>query len=210
MIPLNQQYESAGLLGACIVFCFSKVCNTSRSLLIKCFSRKSPVLRHGSGSWSPHNWPADPFQVRDSADEPFLKVHSFKQQMRIQDPVAPWFDETPMLVWKMHKKASCWSYTHVRVQVAVMVAASFLSALFLSLAVSAKSVEQASFKTSPFTKVVTENANRHIVNLDRLRVNYILGYDVFDVISSSIENVNATVYLATVGVGCPPTDCKWF
>ena len=92
-----------------------------------------------------------------------------------------------------------------------MLAASFrvLPTLLLSLAiqVAAEPVERAeSFTKLLLTKRV--GANRNIVNLDRLRVNNIMGYDIFDAISTSADSVNASVYLATVGVGCPPTNCK--
>ena len=94
-------------------------------------------------------------------------------------------------------------------QTAVMVAASFLPTLFLSLAVAAEPVEKAESLTKLLlTRRVGANANRDIVNLDRLRVNKIMGCDIFDVASSSADSVNASVYLATVGVGCPPTNCK--
>ena len=102
--------------------------------------------------------------------------------------------------------ASCWGYTRIRF--AAMVVASFLSILFLSFAVAAETVKQAESLSKLFlTKRVS--AIRNIVNLDRLRVNNIMGYEVFNVISSSAEIVNATAYLATIGVGCPPTNCKW-
>ena len=94
-------------------------------------------------------------------------------------------------------------------QTAVMVAASFLPTLFLSLAVAAEPVEKAESLTKLLlTRRVGANANRDIVNLDRLRVNKIMGCDIFDVTRSSADSVNASVYLATVGVGCPPTNCK--
>ena len=90
-----------------------------------------------------------------------------------------------------------------------MVAASLFT-FFLSLAVAAaKPLEQAASFTKLLLTKRTVTGSRNIVNMDRLRVNNIIGHDIFDVISTSAENVNASVYLATVGVGCPPTNCKW-
>ena len=89
-----------------------------------------------------------------------------------------------------------------------MVAPSFLSTLFFSLVVAAQTVEQkASLSQLRFAKRVSANLN-NIVNLDRLRVNAIKGFNNFGVISSSADNVGVT-YIASVGVGRPPTNCKW-
>ena len=89
-----------------------------------------------------------------------------------------------------------------------MVATFVLSTFFLSLAVAAKPLEQAASFTKLLLTKRTVTGSRNIVNMDRLRVNNIIGHDIFDVISTSVENVNASGYLATVGVGCPPTYCK--
>ena len=90
-----------------------------------------------------------------------------------------------------------------------MVAVSFLSTLFLALAVFAKPVEQrdASLPQLSFAKLVRGG---DVVNLDRQRVDHIKGIDTFGPGSgkSSPADNRAVTYVATVGVGSPPTNCK--
>ena len=89
-----------------------------------------------------------------------------------------------------------------------MVAPSFLSTLFFALGVAAHTVERkASLSKLRFTKRVSASLY-NIANLDRLRVNAIKGFNNFEVINSSAENAGTT-YIASVGVGQPPTTCKW-
>jgi hypothetical protein len=88
-----------------------------------------------------------------------------------------------------------------------MVAPFFLSALFFALAAAAQTIERkASLSQLRFSKRVSASLY-NIVNLDRLRVNAIKGFNVFEVINSSAENIGVT-YIASVGVGRPPTICK--
>ena len=93
-------------------------------------------------------------------------------------------------------------YAHIPVAVLVMVAASLLTTLFLALALRATA-----FMTTPLTKSVPSKPIR-IVHHDRLRANYIMGYDVYDVENTPVANINASAYFAVVGVGMPPTNCK--
>ena len=89
-----------------------------------------------------------------------------------------------------------------------MVATSFLSTLFIALAVAAKPVERkASAPTLSFTKHVSGG---DIVKLDRLRIDLFKGIDsIFGPgISSSPAENRAVTYIASVGVGSPPTYCK--
>jgi hypothetical protein len=90
-----------------------------------------------------------------------------------------------------------------------MVAPSFLSTLFFALAVAAQTVERKALPSQlRFTKRVSASLY-NIVNLDRLRVNAIKGFNVFEVFSnSSAENIGVS-YIVSVGVGSPPTICKW-
>ena len=101
-------------------------------------------------------------------------------------------------------------HTLFQVHVAViMVATSFLSTLFIALAVAAKPVERkASAPTLSFTKHVSGG---DIVKLDRLRIDLFKGIDsIFGPgISSSPAENRAVTYIASVGVGSPPTYCKW-
>ena len=100
-------------------------------------------------------------------------------------------------------------HTLFQVHVAViMVATSFLSTLFIALAVAAKPVERkASAPTLSFTKHVSGG---DIVELDRLRIDLFKGIDIFGPgISSSPAENRAVTYIASVGVGSPPTYCKW-
>ena len=87
-----------------------------------------------------------------------------------------------------------------------MIAASFLFTLFLTLAIR---VNATSSVTSPLTKVVNPGPHpQALIIADQLRMNYLKGYRVFDISSTSAKVVNATGYVASVGVGCPPTFCK--
>ena len=89
-----------------------------------------------------------------------------------------------------------------------MITPSFLSTLFFALAVAAQTVEQkAPFSQLRFSKRVSSSLY-NIANLDRLRVNAIKGFKDFEVINSPAENVGIA-YIASVGVGLPPTTCKW-
>ena len=93
-----------------------------------------------------------------------------------------------------------------------MVAVSFLSTL-LALAVAAHPVEQkASLVQLRFAKRVRTGPN-NIVKQDRLRVNNIKagkaqGLENRAAISSPADN-QIVSYVASVGVGSPPTKCKW-
>ena len=93
-----------------------------------------------------------------------------------------------------------------------MVAAFFLSTLLLALAVAAQLVERkASLAKLPFTRHVSTGLN-NIVKQDRLRVNYIKAGKVRCLenraaISSPAVN-HVVSYVASVGVGSPPTKCK--
>jgi hypothetical protein len=78
-----------------------------------------------------------------------------------------------------------------------MVAASFLSSLFLALAVAASPFEKrAPLAKLSFAKRVTAN----MVGRDQ-------GLKSRAVINSQADN-RAITYIATVGVGSPPTNCK--
>ena len=89
-----------------------------------------------------------------------------------------------------------------------MVAASFLSTLLLALAVAANPVERReALPQLAFTKQVDGG---DIVKLDQLRVD-IFKKNLFGVgASSSPADNRAVSYIAPVGVGHPPTYCKWF
>lgn len=100
--------------------------------------------------------------------------------------------------------------THIRV--AVMVAVSFLSTLFLALAVTANPIQKRAslIKLRFARRVSTDSSN--LVKLDRLRVNIIKAANVAsvknrDVINSAADN-RAVTYVASVGVGSPATNCK--
>lgn len=98
-----------------------------------------------------------------------------------------------------------------------MVTASFLSTLFLASAVQVAAqpvdgkaccdCETSSLAQLSFAKRVIASPYS-ILNLDRLRVNVIKGLNIFEVISSPAENDVSTMYIASVGVGSPPTSCK--
>ena len=93
-----------------------------------------------------------------------------------------------------------------------MVAASFLSTLFFALAVAASPLEKkASLPKLRLTKRVSTNPG-NLVKLDRLRANNIKAAKVpsvenRDVINSPAEN-RAVIYVASIGVGSPPTNCE--
>lgn len=92
-----------------------------------------------------------------------------------------------------------------------MLAASFLSTLFFFIAVAAHPVERAaSLPQLSFTKRVGDGLY-NIVEQDLLRANFIKGIDIdiFGVFSSGAEN-RAVSYVASVGVGSPPTNCRCF
>ena len=85
-----------------------------------------------------------------------------------------------------------------------MLAATFSSTFFLALAVQAQAD---TFPKLAFTQHYTAPDSRSdIVDRDRLRVNYIMGQDIFEVDTSMSSSSN--LYMASVGVGCPHTDCK--
>jgi len=94
-----------------------------------------------------------------------------------------------------------------------MVAASFLSTLFLALAVAANPIEKkASLAKLRFTKRVSTSPS-NIVNLDQLRLNNIKGgkvqsVEIRAVVNSPAEN-RAVTYVASIGIGSPATYCKW-
>ena len=93
-----------------------------------------------------------------------------------------------------------------------MVAASFLSTLLLALAVAAQPVEhKALLAKLPFTRRVSTGLN-NIVKQDRLRVNNfkagkVQGLENRAAVSSPADN-HIVSYIASVGVGSPPTKCK--
>lgn len=96
-----------------------------------------------------------------------------------------------------------------------MVAAFLLPTLLLALAVAAQPVEQTAPETSlvklAFKKQVGNGSN--IFKLDRLRTNSMKAGKAQALenragISSPAEN-RAVAYVASVGVGDPPTYCKW-
>jgi hypothetical protein len=89
-----------------------------------------------------------------------------------------------------------------------MVATSFLSTLFIALAVAAKPVERrdASLPTLSFSKRVTDG---NLMKLDHSRIDFLKGIHIFGPgISSSPATNKAVTYVASVGVGSPPTYCK--
>ena len=92
-----------------------------------------------------------------------------------------------------------------------MVVASFFSTLFFALAVVARAhpVERSeSLPHLSFTKhIIDEIFN--IVEQDLLRVKLIKGLDLHDIFGFNSPAVNrAVTYIASVGVGSPPTYCK--
>ena len=92
-----------------------------------------------------------------------------------------------------------------------MVAASLLSTL-LALAIAAKPVKQnSSLVKLAFVKRVSTGTTI-LVKQDRLRVNNIKAGKVQGLEnhadSAPAEN-RAISYVASIGVGYPPTDCKW-
>ena len=96
-----------------------------------------------------------------------------------------------------------------------MVVASFLSTLFLALAVAAHPVEQIQQK-APYAHLnfVKRFSTGNVFNQDTLRAKSlknpagkVRGVENRAVINSQAENRAAT-YVASVGVGSPATDCK--
>ena len=89
-----------------------------------------------------------------------------------------------------------------------MVAASILSTLLLIVAASANPVEQrdASLPQLAFVKVVNGG---NIVSQAQSQLNKIMGINAGPAkgINSPADN-RAVSYIATVGVGSPPTNCK--
>ena len=89
-----------------------------------------------------------------------------------------------------------------------MVAASILSTFLLAFAVAANPVERrATLSQLSFTKHVSQG---DLLKLDRLRVDIlkrVIGNTFGPGISSPAENRGVT-YIASVGVGSPPTNCK--
>ena len=92
-----------------------------------------------------------------------------------------------------------------------MVAASVLSTLLLTLAVTAHPAEQAgSLARLSFTKRIIDEVF-NIVEHDLRWVKFIKGVDTSnsDIFGHSSPAVNKAVsYVASVGVGSPPTNCK--
>ena len=91
-----------------------------------------------------------------------------------------------------------------------MVAAFFLSTLFLALAVAAGPVERKASKSLAFTKRVKHCSD--IVKHDSTRRDHLITSKIRDlksraVINSPAEN-RAVTYVASVGVGSPATNCK--
>ena len=88
-----------------------------------------------------------------------------------------------------------------------MVAAPILSTLLLIVAASANPVEQrdASLPQLAFVKVVNGG---NIVSQAQSQLNKIMGINgPAEGINSQADN-RVVSYIATVGVGCPPTNCK--
>ena len=90
-----------------------------------------------------------------------------------------------------------------------MVVVSFFSTLFFALAAVAHPVERGEpLPHLSFTKhIIDEIFN--IVEQDLLRVKLIKGLDLHDIFGFNSPAVNrAVTYIASVGVGSPPTNCK--
>ena len=86
---------------------------------------------------------------------------------------------------------------------------SFFSTLFFALAVAAHPVERSgSLPTLSFTRHIIDEVF-NIVEQDLLRASFIKGIDIFHIFGISTPAVNkAVTYVASVGVGDPPTYCK--
>jgi hypothetical protein len=92
----------------------------------------------------------------------------------------------------------------------MVAAASFFSTLFFALAVTAHPVERAPgpFPQTGFTKHIIDEVF-NIVEQDLRRIDFIKGIDIFDIFGLNSPAVNRAVsYIATIGVGNPPTNCK--
>ena len=91
-----------------------------------------------------------------------------------------------------------------------MVASSFVSALFFALTVVAHPFERTpSLPHLAFTVRVGKGVCK-IVDQDRLRfgsMNKGIESDIFKIFNTQTDN-RATMYVASVGVGSPPTNCK--
>ena len=90
-----------------------------------------------------------------------------------------------------------------------MVVASFVSALFFALAVVAHPVERTALAKLSFTVRIGDGVF-NLVELDLLRLGSIIKgieSDVFKIFNTQTDN-RATTYVASVGVGSPPTNCK--
>ena len=93
-----------------------------------------------------------------------------------------------------------------------MVAASFVSALFFALAVVAHPVERTASDTLarlPFAIRIGKGVFK-LVEQDLLRFGSIINgieSDIFKIFNTQTDN-RATTYVASVGVGSPPTNCK--
>ena len=93
-----------------------------------------------------------------------------------------------------------------------MVAASFLSTFFLALAVAANPVERkTSLAQLRFARRVSANSN-NFFRQDQLRAKFLKGgksqgVENRAVVNSQADN-RAVTYIASVGVGSPPTNCK--
>ena len=89
-----------------------------------------------------------------------------------------------------------------------MLAPSLLSTLFFTLAVATCPFERkTSFAKLPFQKRFSESEDYlDIVRGDRRRADIFKGNEVY---SSPAKNI-AVSYVASVGVGSPPTTCKCF
>lgn len=90
-----------------------------------------------------------------------------------------------------------------------MVVVSFLSTIFLALAVTAHPVERGeSLPHLRFTKHIIDGVF-NIIDQDLLRAKYFKEFDIFGFYGSDSPAVNKAVsYIASVGVGFPPTYCK--
>lgn len=90
-----------------------------------------------------------------------------------------------------------------------MLATSFLSTLFLALAATAHPVERAdSFPQLSFTKSISDQVF-NIVEQDLLRAGFFQGINFANIFGVNSPALNkAVTYVASVGVGSPPTNCK--
>ena len=98
--------------------------------------------------------------------------------------------------------------------IAVMVAASLLSTLLLALFVAAQpTAVKNSLVRLPFVKRISDAGPHNLIKQDQLRIQGLkANAEGFDVLTSrqlnSGANNQAASYVASVGVGNPPTQCK--